>query len=77
MSGSSSSRRGRAVSVAPMPPDAVVSDSFADLLVVGVVVELDAGEAEAFGAFEEVALSVEEAWDANADLEADEARHGA
>jgi type IV secretion system protein VirB1 len=60
-----------------MPPDAVVSDSFADLLVVGVVVELDAGEAEAFGAFEEVALSEEEAWDANADLEADEARHGA
>ena len=47
MSASSSSRRGHAVSVAPTPPDAVLSDSIADLLVAGVVVELDAGEAEA------------------------------
>ncbi len=77
MSGSSSSWRGQAVSVAPTPSNAVVSDSFADLPVAGVVVELDAGEAEACGAFEEMALSEEEAWDANTDLEADEARHGA
>jgi hypothetical protein len=77
MSGSNNSWRSQAVSVAPMPPDAVLSDSIADLLVAGVVVELNAGEAEACGAFEEMALSEEEAWDANADLEADEARRGA
>src|SRR5271167_3469475 len=72
MSGSSSSRRSQAVSVAPMPPDAVLSDSIADMLVAGVVVELDAGEAEALGAFEETAVTEADAWDANADLEPDE-----
>ena len=73
MSGSNSSRRSQAVSVAPMPPDAVLSDSIADMLVAGVVVELDAGEAEALGAFEETAVTEADAWDANADLEPDEA----
>ena len=73
MSGSSSSRRSQAVSVAPMPPDAVLSDSIADMLVAGVVVELDAGEAEALGAFEETAVTEADAWDANAELEPDEA----
>jgi putative DNA primase/helicase len=73
MSGSSSSRRGQAESVAPTPPDAVLSDSIADLLVAGVVVELNAGEAEARGAFEETAVNEADAWDANADLEPDEA----
>jgi putative DNA primase/helicase len=73
MSGSSSSRRGHAVSVAPTPPDAVLSDSIADLLVAGVVVELDVDEAEALGAFEENAVNEADAWDANADLDPDEA----
>jgi hypothetical protein len=62
------------------PPDpaagALLSDDMADLLVPGVVVEVDAGEAESLGAFEETALSEAEAWDANADLEVDEAGHG-
>jgi hypothetical protein len=33
------------------------------------VVEVDAGEAESLGAFEETALTEADAWDANADLE--------
>ncbi len=48
--------------------NAVLSDSLADLMVPGVVVEVDAGEAESLGAFEETALTEAEAWDANADL---------
>jgi hypothetical protein len=56
---------------------AAVSTSFADLLVPGVVVELDAGEAADLGAFEETALSEAAAWDANATLGSDEARDGA
>jgi hypothetical protein len=59
-----------------MPADAVLSDNLADLLVAGVVVELDAVVAEAFGAFEESALSEDDAWEANADLETDEANDG-
>jgi hypothetical protein len=55
---------------------AMLSDDLADLLVPGVVVEVDASEAESLGAFEETALTEAEAWDANADLEADEADHG-
>lgn len=51
MSGSSSGPRGMPAAV--MPPGAVLSDSLVDLLVPGVVVELDAGEAEALGAFGE------------------------
>ena len=39
----------------------------------GVVVELDAREAEELGAFEETALTEADAWDANADLDTDEA----
>ncbi len=55
---------------------ALLSDDMADLLVPGVVVEVDAAEAESLGAFEETALTEAEAWDANADLETDEASHG-
>ncbi len=55
---------------------ALLSDNIADLLVPGVVVEVDAAEAESLGAFEETALTEAEAWDANADLETDEASHG-
>ena len=33
-------------------------------------------EAEALGAFEETALTEADAWEANADLDADEARDG-
>ena len=55
----------------------VVSVSFADLLVPGVVVEMDAGEADDLGAFEETALSETEAWDANGAFDPDEARDGA
>lgn len=56
--------------------DALLSNDFADLLVPGVVVEVDAAEAENLGAFEETALTEAEAWNANADLETDEADHG-
>ena len=55
---------------------ALLSDDIADMLVPGVVVEVDAAEAESLGAFEETALTEAEAWDANADLETDEASHG-
>ena len=62
------------------PPDpaagALLSDDIADMLVPGVVVEVDAAEAESLGAFEETALTEAEAWNANADLETDEASHG-
>jgi hypothetical protein len=53
----------------------MLSNDLADLMVPGVVVEVDAGEAESLGAFEETALSEADAWDANADLDA-EAGHG-
>ncbi len=55
---------------------AVISSTLDDLLVPGVVVELDAGGAEALGAFEETALTEAEAWEANADLDAGEVRNG-
>jgi hypothetical protein len=55
---------------------ALLSDDMADLLVPGVVVEVDAAEAESLGAFEETALTEAEAWDANIDLQSDEASHG-
>ena len=48
--------------------DAVLSDSLTDLMVPGVLVEMDASEAESLGAFEETALTEADAWDANADL---------
>jgi len=76
MSGSSSDRRGELMPAVAMPADAVLSDSIADLLVPGVVVELDAAEADTLGAFEETALTETDAWEANADLDADEARDG-
>jgi hypothetical protein len=76
MSGSNSGLRGRMLPGAPMPGDAVLSDSIADLLIPGVVVELDAAAAEALGAFEETALTEAEAWEANADLDTYEARDG-
>ena len=50
----------------------IISHTFADLLVPGVVVELDAREAEDLGAFEETALTDAEAWEANADLDMSE-----
>ena len=55
--------------------DALLSDDPADMMVPGVVVEVDAVEAESLGAFEETALTEAEAWEANADL-GDEADHG-
>ena len=76
MSGSTSHRRGKLMPAMSMPADAVLSDSTADLLVPGVVVELDTAEADALGAFEETALSETDAWEANADLESDETRDG-
>jgi hypothetical protein len=48
--------------------EALLSDDIGDLTTPGVVVELDAGEAESLGAFEETALSEADAWEANADL---------
>lgn len=61
----------------PSPVFPLLSNTVDDLLLPGVVVELDAGEAEAFGAFEETALTEDEAWAANADLDAEEAGDGA
>lgn len=48
--------------------EVLLSDDYRDLTTPGVVVELDAGEAESLGAFEETALSEADAWEANADL---------
>jgi hypothetical protein len=56
--------------------DAVLSDDLADFGTPGVVVVLDAGEAEQLGAFEETALTEADAWESNLDLETDEASHG-
>ena len=56
--------------------DAILSESLADMTVPGVVVVVDAGEAEAMGAFQEDALTEAEAWDANADLDAGGTRGG-
>ena len=76
MSESNSGPRGTPVPAAAMPPGAVLSGSLADLLEPGVVIELDAAEAEALGAFQETALTEADAWEANADLEPDEAADG-
>jgi hypothetical protein len=57
-------------------PSATISHAFTDLLVPGVVVELDAHEAEDLGAFEETALTDADAWEANADLEISEVSDG-
>ena len=48
--------------------DPVISNDIRDLLTPGVQVEVDPEEAERLGAFEETALSEEDAWDSNADL---------
>jgi hypothetical protein len=48
---------------------ATISGSIGDLTTPGVVVEVDASEAESLGAFEETALTEADAWDANADLD--------
>lgn len=56
---------------------AIVSSSLEDLLIAGVVVELDAYEADDVGAFEENALTEAEAWEANADLDMREVSDGA
>lgn len=76
MSGSNSDRRRRMLPALSMPSEGVLSSSYEDLLTPGVIVELDQAEAEALGAFEEVALSETDAWEANADLDTDEARDG-
>jgi len=51
------------------PVRPVLSGSIADLTTPGVVVVVDAAEAESLGTFEETALTEAEAWDANADLD--------
>jgi hypothetical protein len=51
------------------PARPVLSGSIVDLTTPGVVVEVDATEAESLGAFEETALTEAEAWAANADLD--------
>lgn len=56
---------------------AIVSRSPDDLLIPGVVVELDASAADDLGAFEENALTEAEAWEANADLDMREVDDGA
>ena len=48
--------------------EAMMSTSLQDMTVPGVMVEVDADEAEAIGAFVETALTEAEAWDANFDL---------
>ena len=55
---------------------AIVSTSPDDLWIPGVVVELDAYEADDI-AFEENALTEAEAWEANADLDMSEVGDGA
>jgi type IV secretion system protein VirB1 len=46
----------------------VISTNIDDILIPGVQVELTAEEAEALGAFEETALSEQDAWESNCDL---------
>lgn len=45
----------------------VLSSNLDDLLIPGVMVEVDADVADEYGAFEELALSETDAWDANGD----------
>lgn len=49
-------------------PDPIHSSSISDAETPGVVFSLDQEAAECEGAFEETALSEEDAWEANADL---------
>jgi hypothetical protein len=53
-------------------PAPVLSSSIDDLLVPGVIVEVDPDAAFEHGAFAESALSEADAWDANGDLSSDE-----
>lgn len=55
--------------------DAMLSDNFADFGTPGVVIVLDASEAEQLGAFEETALTEADAWESGLDLETDGASH--
>jgi len=55
---------------------AVCSESYDDLSLPGVVVELDAAAAEELGAFEETALTEAEAWESNRDLPEGDEPHG-
>ena len=48
--------------------DPVISESPDDLLIPGVIVEVDPDEAERMGAFEEDALDEATAWESNPDL---------
>jgi type IV secretion system protein VirB1 len=50
----------------------VISTNIDDILIPGVQVELTAEEAEQLGAFEETALSEEDAWESNCDLVSEE-----
>jgi hypothetical protein len=54
--------------MSPSNDPVVVSRKLGDLTSPGVVVEVDAEQAEQLGAFEEDALTPEDAWPANADL---------
>jgi type IV secretion system protein VirB1 len=56
------------IAITPQPQTPVLSSSLDDLLIPGVMVEVDADVADEHGAFEEHALSEAEAWDANGDL---------
>lgn len=53
----------------PQPQTPMISSSLDDLLVPGVMVEVDANRADEYGAFEEHALSEADAWDSNGDLD--------
>lgn len=55
----------------PASSHPVISRSIEDLLTPGVIVEVTAEEAERYGAFEEIALTEEEAWESNMDLDMD------
>jgi hypothetical protein len=46
----------------------VYSNNLDDLEIPGVIVELDPDEADSLGAFEEDALTEEEAWESNIDI---------
>lgn len=56
--------------------DPVLSRDVGDVTFPGVVVEVVADEAASLGAFTESALSEDDAWESNADLEPPEAPRG-
>jgi hypothetical protein len=55
---------------------AVRSESYEDVTIPGVIVELDAAAAEDLGAFEDSALTEVDAWESNMDLQEEGGRHG-